>query len=158
MDGFDAASYERYVLAPQPSDRLGFGDLPPSTPTTCAEIEVAVAAVVGRSVDDLRVPNRKTSDDARTLMITLAVDFRSADSAELAVRYGLSDLRSVRRIARRGRARGAQSDEFARMRERVVARLDGQNRVGGIVVPGDLGGGNQGGSRRPGRGELRRAG
>jgi putative transposase len=156
--GFDAQSYERHVLAPQPGDRLGFGDLPPSTPTSCTEIEGAVAAATGRTVDNLRAPNGTTSDDARTLMITLAVEFRTSDSAELARRYGLGDPRSIRRIARRGRARATQSVEFARLRKLVLARLDHPNGAGEIAVPRDLGAGNRGGSRRPGRGELRWAG
>jgi REP element-mobilizing transposase RayT len=157
LAGFDADSYRRYVLSPQPGDRLGKGALPPSTPTSCAEIEWAVAAATGRPIDDLRAPNRKASDAARTVMITLAVDFRAADSATLADRYGLSDLRSVRRIARRGRALATQSPTFASLRYRVITLLDHVGHAG-TVVPGDLGPGNQRGSRRPGRGELRRAG
>jgi len=155
--GFDADSYERHVLTPQPADRTSTAGLPALTTTSCAEIEMAIATVAGRSVADLRVANGKVSDHARTLMITLAVDFRAADSTSLADRYGLSDRRSVRRAARRGRTLATQSVDFAVLRNRVIAHLDtvAPRR---IVVPGDPGVWNQRGSRRPGRGGLRRAG
>ena len=157
MAGFDAASYERYVVTAQPCDRMGQGVLPPITPTSCDQIESAVAAVVGRSTGDLRSPNGKVSDPARTLMITLAVDFRSSDTTALADRYGMSDPRSVRRAARRGRAMATQSPAFASLRDRVCAALDAV-ALQETVVPGDPGARNQGGSGGPGRGELRRAG
>ena len=150
---FDVDSYERYVLTSQPSDREPFGWMPPSTPTRCEEIEAAVASVVGREVAELCSPKGKMTDEARTLMIALAVEYRADTSSALAERYGLSDLRSVRRIARRGRALSTESAAFAALRRRVVGALDTQ-----IVVPGDLGAGNLGGSRGPGRGELRAAG
>ncbi len=161
MSDADADSYERFVLTPQPSDRLPFGWLPPSMPTGCTEIESAVSAVVGRDVADLRSPRGTVSDEARMLMIMLAVDYRADTSSALAQRYGLSDLRSVRRIARRGRARAADSVAFASLRRRVVAVLDAQlARVDTVdtVVPGDPGSGDRRGSRRPGLGELRAAG
>ena len=107
--GFGPGDYERYVLAPQPSDRVAPGALPPLTPTTCADIERAVSRVVGRAVDELRSGRGRERDDARTLMIALAVEFRSADTATLAERYGLADPRCVRRTARRSRARVTQS-------------------------------------------------
>ncbi len=154
----DADAYERFVLTPQPGDRLPFGWLPPSIPTACSEIEAAVAAVVGRDVTDLRSPRGRVSDEARMLMITLAVDYRADTSSALAQRYGLSDLRSVRRIARRGRVRSAESVAFASLRRRVVAVIDAQRVPANIVVPGDPGSGDHGGSRRPGLGELRAAG
>ena len=69
--GSRAGSYEDYVLQPQPSDRYGVGELPPSTPTSCEEIEAAVAAVTHRPIAELRRWNGKVSDDARTLMIAL---------------------------------------------------------------------------------------
>ena len=155
--GFDSASYERYVVTPQPCDRIGRGDLPPITPTSCEQIESAIASVVGRSIDDLRAPNGSVSDHARTLMITLAIDFRSSNSVALAERYGLGDPRSVRRTARRGRALATQSPAFAGLRDRVCVALD-ETALTRIVVPGDPGVGNHGGSWRPGQGELRRAG
>lgn len=148
----DADSYERFVLTPQPSDRFPFGSLPPSIPTGCTEIEFAVAAVVGRTVDDLRSPRGTVSDEARMLMITLAVDYRADTSSALAQRYGLSDQRSVRRIARRGRARLADSVAFALLRHRVVDVLDAN--VATAAVPGDPGSGGRGGSGRPGLGGL----
>jgi len=153
-DGFDVGGYERYVLAPQPSDRIGLGALPPLTPTECDDIERAVAAVTGRPIGELREPKGKLSDAARTVAIMLAVELRAGSSAELAVRYGLSDLRSVRRIARRGRVRAAESAAFARLREQVLASLD----EAPVVVPAALGTGNferDRGSRCPGHGELR---
>jgi REP element-mobilizing transposase RayT len=155
--GFEPASYERFVLTPQPSDRIGEGDLPPSTPTGCDEIETAIASIVGRSVESLRTANGRLHDDARTLMVTLAVECRAAAAVALAERYGLSDPRSVRRMARRGRALVTQSPPFAALRERVLAALDGAVVADRIVVPRDLGAGDQGGSGRPGRGGLRRA-
>jgi REP element-mobilizing transposase RayT len=158
MSGFDERSYERYVLAPQPGDRVANGRLPPSTPTTCEAIEAAVAAVVGRPVDDLRPSNGKVRDDARTLMITIAVQCRAAGTVALAERYELGDPRSVRRVARRGRALATQSIAFAAMRDRVFALLDDTPSRGRTVVPWDPGSGNQGGSGRPGLGELRAAG
>ncbi len=157
-DGFDADSYERYVLTPQPSDRRGRGALPPLTPTGCADIERAVAAVTGRPIDDLRSLNGKVSDDARTLVITLAVEFRVGTSTDLAQRYGLSELRSVRRIARRGRVRAAESTTFAGLRDRVLEHLDRSASSTPIVVPPALGTGDHAGPRCPGQGGLRWAG
>jgi REP element-mobilizing transposase RayT len=154
----DADSHERFVLTPQPGDRLPFGWLPPSIPTGCTDIEFAVAAVVGRTVDDLRSPRGTVSDEARMVMITLAVDYRADTSSALAKRYGLSDQRSVRRIARRGRARVADSVAFASLRRRVVDVLDANVAAATAAVPGDPGSGGRRGSRRPGLGELRAAG
>jgi REP element-mobilizing transposase RayT len=145
MAGLDADSYERYVLDPQPSDRFGPGDLPPSTPTGCDEIETAVAAVVGRSVDDLRRSPGTVRDDARTLMIMLAVECRVAGSAALADRYGLRDLRSVRRAARRGRALAVQSPIFASLRDRALSQLDRAATTLPTLAPRDPGAGDQGG-------------
>jgi len=116
--------YERFVLTSLPSDRHPFGDLPPSVLTRCVEIEGAVAAVVGRSVVDLRTPRGKVSDEPRMLMIALAVEFRSAPGSDLAARYGLSDQRSVRRIARHCRTLTTRSPAFATLRRRVLAALD----------------------------------
>jgi REP element-mobilizing transposase RayT len=143
--GFDADSYERYVLTPQPSDRIGPGDLPPTTPTSCDEIERAVAAVVGRSIDDLRRSPGTVRDDARILMITLAVECRAAGSSALAERYGLSDPRSVRRVARRGRVVASQSPAFTVLRDRVLVVLDRAAAADGGSVPRDLGAGDRGG-------------
>lgn len=122
--GWAPAAYERFVATQLPSDREPFGDLPPSVSTTCDEIEIAVATVVGRSIDDLRRPRGKSADHARMAMIGLAVDLRAASSADLALRYGLSDQRSVRRIARRSRALQTQSPAFAAMVDRAFAALD----------------------------------
>jgi REP element-mobilizing transposase RayT len=137
--GFDADSYARYVLAPQPSDRIGPGDLPASTPTGCDEIEVAVAAVVGRSVDELRRSPGTVRDDARTLMIMLAVECRVAGSAVLADRYGMRDQRSVRRAARRGRVLASQSPVFASLRDQALSQLDEAAATHLDVAPRDLG-------------------
>jgi hypothetical protein len=142
--GFDADFYERYVITPQPSDRIGWGDLPPSTPTRCDEIEWAVAAVVGRSIDDLRQSPGTVRDDARILMITLAVECRTAGSAALAERYGLSDPRSVRRAARRGRTLASQSPAFTALRSRVLEQLDRAAAAERSLVPRDPGAGNLG--------------
>lgn len=141
--GSDEDSYLRYVLTPQPGDRTGLGDLPPSIPTRCDEVEMAVAAVVGRSVDDLRRSPGRVRDDARTLMIMLAVECRAADSATLAERYGLSDLRSVRRTARRGRALITQSPAFAALRDRATSHLDDGAATQRRVVPRGPGVGNK---------------
>jgi hypothetical protein len=54
----------------------------------------------------------------------LAVELRVATADELAVHYGLSDSRSIRRLARRGRVRVADSRTFARLRERTLSELD----------------------------------
>lgn len=143
MEGFDASSYARFVLTPQPSDREWFGELPPPTATGCDEIEAAVAAAVGRPVGVLRKANGTVSDDARTLMITLAVEFRSGTSAQLADRYGLLEMRSIRRIARRGRAKATQSTSFAALRRRVLTELD---RSTFPADPADPGWGIRGGT------------
>jgi hypothetical protein len=58
------------------------------------------------------------------LAITLAVELRAADAHELARRFRLSDPRSARRAARRGRILVARSDPFADLRRRVLAHLD----------------------------------
>jgi REP element-mobilizing transposase RayT len=158
MDGFDGDTYAHYVLTPQPGDRIGRAGLPPSTPTSCGDVEQAVAAVTGRPVDELRSPNGTLSNDARTLMIMLAVEFRTATSAELAERYGLSDLRSVRRVARRGRVRAAESSSFAALRNRVMAHLDRALVMDPDPLVARDGHGDRLGSRCPGHGELREAG
>jgi REP element-mobilizing transposase RayT len=142
MAGFDADAYERYVLTPQPSDRIGPGDLPPSSPTSCDEIEAAVAAVAGRSIDDFRRQSGTVRNDARILMITLAVECRSAETAALAERYGLSDPRSVRRVARRGRVLASQSPAFRTLRDRVLAQLDRAVAADRNLVPRDPGWGD----------------
>jgi putative transposase len=157
--GSDADVYEQYILAPQPSDRTGLGPLPPLTPTECRDIERAVAEVTGRAVDDLRPSYGPRGDDVRTLTIMLAVELRAGTASDLAERYGLSDQRSVRRIARRGRARAADSPSFARLRDRILLLLDAGG--GHRSVPPALGTGDRVGSRCPGHGELgelRRAG
>jgi REP element-mobilizing transposase RayT len=142
MSGFDADAYERYVLTPQPSDRIGFGDLPPSSPTGCDEIEAAVAAVAGRSIDDIRRPSGTVRNDARVLMITLAVECRTAETAALAERYGMSDPRSVRRIARRGRVLATQSPAFRALRGGVLAQLDRAPAADRSLVPRGPGSGD----------------
>jgi REP element-mobilizing transposase RayT len=144
MAGFDPDSYARYVLTPPPSDRIGPGDLPPSTPTSCDEIEMAVAAVVGRSVDELRRSPGTVRDDARTLMIMLAIECRVAGSSALADRYGLRDPRSVRRAARRGRALVAQSLAFATLRDQALSHLDRAAATRPTLAPRDPGAGDQG--------------
>lgn len=123
-DGWEPGAYERFVVTQLPSDRKPFGDLAASVPTSCDEIEIAVAAVTGRSVDELRRSRGMGTDHARTAMIGLAVDLRSASSAALASRYGLSDQRSVRRIARRSRVLQTQSLAFATLVDRSLAALD----------------------------------
>ena len=155
--GFEPASYEQYVLTPQPADRISDGELPPSTPTGCDEIEMTIAALTGRSVDDLRRSNGISRDDVRTLAITLAVECRAAATVALAERYGFSDPRSVRRVARRGRALATQSPAFAALRDEVLEALEDAIAADPIAVPGDLGAADRGGSGRPGLGGLRAA-
>jgi REP element-mobilizing transposase RayT len=152
MSGFDTDAYERYVLTPQSSDRIGPGDLPPSCPTGCDEIEAAVAAVAGGSIDDSRRPSGTVRNDARILMITLAVECRAAETAALAERYGLSDPRSVRRVARRGRVLASQSPAFNALRGRVLAQLDRAAAADPSSVPRDPGSGDSV-PRDPGSGD-----
>ena len=107
-----------FVLAPQPSDRLAHGLLPALDETTCHEIERAVVLVAG-----LASPEQLRVGLVRMLVVTVAVELRAAGTAELADRYGLSDRSSVRRLARQGRVRAAESERFAALRSAVLGEL-----------------------------------
>lgn len=125
---FTERSYLDYVLAPQPSDRRPLGDLPALTPTATTEIEQAIVAVTGITPDALWASDLRPTH-ARTLAVTLATEFRTATTPELARRYNVSDQRSVRRIARRGRTLATQSASFAHLRQRVITVLDAGRRA-----------------------------
>jgi REP element-mobilizing transposase RayT len=119
----DVDAYLASVLEPQPSDRFPFGTLDPLRATSLEEIIAAVAEVVGLPPAALRSAGPST-DEPRTMAIMLAIDMRSADPLLIARWFDLTDRRSVRRTARRGRARVAQSPQFARFRGRVLDQLD----------------------------------
>jgi REP element-mobilizing transposase RayT len=114
--------YLDYVLTSQPSDRLDHGGLPPLAPTTCDEIERAVASVMARSSLDA---SHRPAELRRTLAIMIAVETRAADAAALAELHGLSDACSARRVARRGRVLVAESASFSTLRNGVLAELAG---------------------------------
>jgi REP element-mobilizing transposase RayT len=118
----DPDDYLDYVLTSQPSDRLDHGGLPPLAPTTCDEIERAVASVMARSSLDA---SHRPAELRRTLAIMIAIETRAADAAALAELHGLSDACSARRVARRGRVLVAESASFSTLRNGVLAELAG---------------------------------
>ena len=63
--------------------------------------------------------------DAFVLLVTLAVELRVESAAQLAQRYGLPSPAAVRTLARRGRVCLVDDASFARLRDRVLAVLDG---------------------------------
>jgi putative transposase len=121
--GTTGDGYLTYVLAPQPSDRFPLGVLPPLVATSLEDIVLAVAHVTGAPPDELRAPSQ-TWAEFRTLAIMLAIETRAASIDQTARHFQLSDARSVRRAARRGRARVVESSGFAALRRRVVELLD----------------------------------
>jgi REP element-mobilizing transposase RayT len=133
--------YLQFVLTPQPSDRLDQGRLPPLRSTGCEEIERAVATVAR-----LASPLEPLTGALRMLAITVALEARAADTAELAARYGLSDRSSVRRLARQGRVRTAESRAFAVMHAAVRRELASLPWSDGPLGSGP--GGPDGGSGR----------
>lgn len=118
-----AAAYLNYVLTPQPADRLPLGNLAPLTSTSLEEILVAVSGVTNVPLDVLSARDPRCTE-LRTLVSALALELRAADSGEIALRLGLSDRRSVRRLARRGRSLLAESARFAALRQRVLDEID----------------------------------
>ncbi len=134
-----------FVLTPQTSDRVGHGHLPALDTTTCDDIERAVIVVAGLADSD-----QLRRGSLRMLAITLAVELRAAGTNELADRYGLSDQSSVRRLARQGRVRAAESERFGTLRSAVLRELvlsgsqhgplgsgpGGLGKDDGLVLPG----------------------
>jgi REP element-mobilizing transposase RayT len=114
--------YLRYVLDPQPGDRVASGSFSPGL--SCDDVDVVVSAVTGVEIVRLRDGSDRRCAEVRALAVMLAVELRVATADELAVHYGLSDSRSIRRLARRGRVRVADSRTFARLRERTLSELD----------------------------------
>ncbi len=115
-------AYLRYVLEPQPCDREGRGPLEPLTPTTCDQIDAAVDVVMNRSRPPL-APSARRGDVMRMLSVTIAVRTRAATTTELAIRYGLADPGSVRRIARRGRVHASEPGWFRQLYDAVMRCL-----------------------------------
>ena len=113
--------YLAWVLQPQPGDSGGSGADVPAI--SCDDIDVAVAALSGSEVGQLRAGADRRHLEQRTVAIMLAVELRVATGHELAEHYGLSDPRSVRRAARRGRVRVADSPSFASLRSRTLRYL-----------------------------------
>jgi hypothetical protein len=116
--------YLSYVLEPQPGDRGDSGENGATSPAiSCDDIDAAVAALSGSEVGRLRDGLDRRHVEPRTMAIMLAVELRVATASELAQHYGLSDPRSIRRAARRGRVRTADSPTFAALRSRTLREL-----------------------------------
>ncbi len=113
--------YLDYVLEPQPGDSIGSGGDGPSI--SCDDIDLVVAALSGTEVSRLRDGLDRRHIEPRTMAIMLAVELRVATAPELAQHYGLSDPRSIRRAARRGRVHTADSPSFAALRLRTLSQL-----------------------------------
>ena len=113
--------YLAYVLEPQPGDRSENGAA--SSTISCDDIDAAVAALSGGEIGRLRDGLDRCGVEWRTMAIMLAVELRVATASELAQHYGLSDPRSIRRAARRGRVRIADSPSFAALRSRTLREL-----------------------------------
>ena len=123
-DGLEGRQYLDYVTAPQPSDRFRFDPVQQSADVvSCSDIDERLVALTGCESAQLRDSGNRASNELRTLAITLATDLRVASQDEIAHHYGLSDARSVRRIARRGRVRSSQSQAFARLLEQTRRHL-----------------------------------
>jgi REP element-mobilizing transposase RayT len=116
-----SGDYLAYVLEPQPGDRAGDGATAP--PVSCDDIDQVVSTLSGSEINRLRDGLDRRHVEPRTLAIMLAVELRVATSSELAQHYGLSDSRSIRRAARRGRVRTADSPSFAVLRLRTLREL-----------------------------------
>jgi len=113
--------YLRYVLEPQPADRLSSGTF--LSELSCDDIDLAVEVLTGVEVVRLRDGRDRRYGEIRALAVMLAVELRVATGDDLAAHYGLSDARSIRRLARRGRVRAAESTTFAGLRERTLVQL-----------------------------------
>jgi putative transposase len=118
----DPPDYLRYVLDPQPGDRVASGFFSPGL--SCDDVDVVVSALTGVEIVRIRNGRDRRCAEVRALAVMLAVELRVATGDELAVHYGLSDARSIRRLARRGRVRVADSRAFARLRESSLYELD----------------------------------
>jgi REP element-mobilizing transposase RayT len=116
-----SGDYLAYVLAPQPGDRAGSGATAPAI--SHDDIDRVVARLSGSEIGRLRDGLDRRHVESRTLAIMLAVELRVATAPELAQHYGLSDPRSIRRVARRGRVRTADSPSFAALRLRTLRQL-----------------------------------
>ena len=114
-------NYLRYVLEPQPGDKTPAGT--PSSALCCDDIDLAIAALTGAEVEQIRDGRDRRHGEVRALAVMLAVDLRVATAEELAAHYGLGDPRSIRRLARRGRVRIAESTSFATLRVRTLNQL-----------------------------------
>jgi REP element-mobilizing transposase RayT len=114
--------YLRYVLDPQPGDRIASGSFPPAL--SCDDVDVVVSALTGVEIVRIRDGRDRHLAEVRALAVMLAVELRVATGDELAVHYGVSDARSIRRLARRGRVRAAESSTFARLSDRARYELD----------------------------------
>jgi len=119
MSGQD---HQRFVEHPLPSDLT-----PPrgceSRPPSIDDIESAVVRESGCPVDHIRRAKRGAPNPARTLVLTLALEFRSATAELLADRYDLGSPAAVRTTARRGRIRRNDDPTFERLHDRVVDQL-----------------------------------
>ena len=109
------------VLDPQPGDDDGNGPVGPAV--SCNDIDAVVATLSASEISGLRDGLDRRYAEPRTMAIMLAVELRVATASELAQHDGLSDPRSIRRAARRGRVRTADSPSFAALRARTLQRL-----------------------------------
>jgi len=124
--GLEGRQYLDEVLAPQPSDRFQYGPIDQwAASISCADIDEQMVALAGCDRASLRNPDNRAMAELRMLAITLATDLRVASQVEIAQHYGLSDARSVRRIARRGRVRSSESQRFARLIEQTRRHMLG---------------------------------
>ncbi|MFN3258282.1 MAG: transposase [Ilumatobacter sp.] len=106
--------YLAEVIGPQPCDRQPMGEFAPSTPTSLAEIESAVSAVLGAEWVETAV--------GRDLVALMALQLRSADQASLASARGVTP-KSLRNAVRLARARLATDEVFARLHGRVMDEI-----------------------------------
>jgi REP element-mobilizing transposase RayT len=114
--------HRRFVEDPLPSDLTppqGFDWSPPSID----DIESAVARETACPVERIRRARRGSPNPARTLVLTLAIEFRSATAESLANRYELGSPAAVRTAARRGRIQRNDDPAFERLHGRIVRQL-----------------------------------
>lgn len=120
----DSRSHHEFVLQDHPADGDHGRWAAFRTSIDINDLESVLGAISG--VD----PRSGTSGgrrrpDAFVLLVTLAVELRVESAEQLAGRYSLPSPAAVRTLARRGRVRLVNDASLARLRDRVLAVLDG---------------------------------
>jgi REP element-mobilizing transposase RayT len=117
--GGDSARYEKFVTESASEHCRTVDRRPPSV----ERIVDAVSSTGGISVERILESAPGSRNDARTLVALLAVECRSAETAEVASVLGAAPG-TVRTLARRGRVMRESDATFRRFHDRVRTLLD----------------------------------